>query len=130
MHQRKNMKKANLQWVGEKIRNTASSLKVLKNHLNTEAVVSDWVQRFFCHEAVNNDLASFFDSIRSPSPFGPNLPLTLPSAAPPSPSPASSPASSRSPLSRSVPPTPSASPFPQPSGLSPMQKKSTFYQSC
>ena len=130
MHQRKNMKKVNMQVVSEKIQNTATSLKVIKNHLNTEPVVADWLQRFFCHEAVNNDLASFFDSIRSPSPFGPHLPLTLPSAAPPSPSPASSPASSRSPLSRSVPPTASTSRIPQPSGLSPMQKKSTFYQSC
>ena len=130
MHQRKNMKKVNMQVVSEKIQNTATSLKVIKNHLNTEPVVADWLQRFFCHEAANNDLARFFDNIRSPSPFGPNPPLTLPSSAPPSSSSASSPASPRSPLRRSVSPTLSTPPFPHPSGSSSMQKKSTFYQSC
>ena len=131
LHQRKNKKKVNLQSMAAKIQNTASSLNVLKSHLNTDSVVSDWIQRFFSHKVVNNDLASIFDGLRSPSVPHHPLPM-LPSASQmPSPSsPSASPSRTGSSPCRSGPSPLSTSPPSQSSAPSSMQKKSTLYHSC
>ena len=126
LQQRKLQRKVDLQSAAAKIQNTAIGLKELKIHMNTDALVSDWIKRFFRHEAVNRVSASIFHNLCL-SPLPHHSPPMLPSVSqlpfPPSPSSPASPCRTGLSPPLTSPPYKSTSPPSQ-------QQKSNLCHSC